>query len=213
MDICCVSDLHGYLPPELPKSDVVILAGDYCASSKINNQFKWLRETFGKWLEAIDVPVFGVAGNHDLIFEETPEKIPALKLPWTYLQDSGAEFNGLKIWGTPWQPTFFNWAFNLSETELAEKWKLIPDDTDILILHGPPHGYGDFSLFGHEHAGSKSLLERIKEIQPKLVVAGHIHNGYGQYMIGETHVVNASIMNDQYIPVNAPILVEINNEL
>ncbi len=209
--LACVSDGHGHLP-DVPKCDALILAGDYCLSSKIEAQFAFLRDQFQPWLKKINVPTFGVAGNHDLIFEEAPERIPQLELSWNYLQDSGIEWNGFKIWGSPWQPRFYDWAFNASEDELAQKWSLIPDDTDILILHGPPRGYGDFSTFGNEHTGSPSLLERILQIKPKLVVAGHIHSGHGVYNIGETVFVNAAQLDDAYQPVYKPVLVEINKD-
>lgn len=211
MKFCCMSDMHGFLPQRIPACDALILAGDYCPYSKIDQQFVWFRDDFAPWLTAINVEKFGVAGNHDLIFEHSPEKIPNLGLKWTYLQDSGTNWNGYNIWGTPWQPRFWDWAFNADEDQLAEKWKLIPDNTDILILHGPPRGYGDFSPFGNEHTGSPALLERIKEIKPKLVVAGHIHAGYGQYKIEDTDTIflNVAVVDDSYNPINSPIIVEI----
>jgi Icc-related predicted phosphoesterase len=134
-------------------------------------------------------------------------------MEWSYLEDSGIEWNGLKIWGSPWQPRFFDWAFNADEPDLERIWDKIPDDTDILVLHGPPHGYGDkasrVNAAGFEHTGSPSLLERIKAIKPKLAVAGHIHSGYGIYEIGETIFVNASLVNEKYIPTNAVITIEL----
>ena len=133
--------------------------------------------------------------------------VPAL--PWTYLQDSGCEFRGLKVWGSPWQPVFGGWAFNARESELAERWSRIPDDTDILLLHGPPHGYGDFSPFDQIHTGSPALTKRIEEVQPKIVVCGHIHSGYGQYRLGETLVVNAALVDEGYFPANEIQVIEL----
>lgn len=35
---------------------------------------------------------------------------------------------------SPWQPEFFDWAFNLPRNETLEaKWKAIPDKVDILV--------------------------------------------------------------------------------
>jgi Icc-related predicted phosphoesterase len=200
-----LSDTHGFLP-KIPDCDLLILAGDYCRN---HEDHWWYRKEFKRWIDenARRCKIIGVAGNHDFIFQDFPDMVP--KMEWVYLQDSGTEWNGLKIWGTPWQPRFYDWAFNADEPFLKKKWDLIPDDTDILILHGPPHGYGDLSPHGNVHTGSPSLLERIKVVKPKLAVAGHIHPGYGRYQIGETIFVNASYVNEQYEPTQLPIVVEI----
>jgi Icc-related predicted phosphoesterase len=191
----------------VPDVDLLLLAGDYCPSRSV--QHWWYRDTFAPWLSKLSgrMKIIAVAGNHDEIFEEFPASVP--RLDWTYLQDSGTTWRGYEIYGTPWQPRFYDWAFNADEPELERIWRQIPSKTDILVLHGPPRGYGDFSPYGKEHTGSPSLLKRIEEIKPKLVVAGHIHSGYGQYMIGETIFVNASHVNEQYVPVNTPIVVDL----
>lgn len=202
MRIYCVSDLHGNLP-EIPECDLLLIAGDIVPTTahKPEASASWLRQEFRRWLEGLPAQdILGIAGNHDWIFQLRPDLVPSL--PWIYLQDSGIEIDGLKIWGTPWQPVFFDWAFNLPESELKLRWKMIPDDIDILITHGPPYGIGDFSTYGNMHAGSPSLLARIGELQPKLSVFGHIHSGYGQYNINETIAVNASLVNEKYEPVN-----------
>lgn len=214
--ICCISDLHGHLPP-VPDCDLLLLGGDLC---RHHDDYPWYAKKLKPWVDELAerCKVVAVAGNHDFVFERLPEAVPAMN--WSYLQDSGVEWNGLKIWGSPWQPRFYDWAFNLDEPELVKKWALIPDDTDILLLHGPPHGYGDKSHYkwktdddtawpGYEHTGSPGLTKRILEVKPKLAVAGHIHRGYGRYEIGSTVFVNASLVNEQYTPVNEPIVVEL----
>lgn len=196
--ICCVSDLHGYLP-EIPDCDLLLLAGDY--SPNVKTQIRWLSEIFAPWLSELRqrMDIIGVAGNHDTIFEQRPDLVP--KLDWIYLQDSGTVWNGLKIWGTPWQAIFFDWGFNITESEMAQKWQLIPTDTDILILHGPPYMHGDYTPYGDTNAGSPSLLQRIQEVQPKLAIAGHFHSGYGRYRIGDTLMMNCTLVNEAYQPV------------
>lgn len=210
MRVCCLSDLHGHLP-DVPPCDLLIVAGDVCPTTdhSPNYQAEWLDIEFRAWLEAVPAKkVCGVAGNHDLIFQYLPGWVPPLL--WFYLEDFSLVWNGLRIYGSPWQPTFgIGWAFNLDEPDLARKWAAIPDDTDILVLHGPPYGYGDWSNYSNVHTGSPSLLKRIEEVKPKLVVAGHIHEGYGRYQIGETIFVNASHVNERYEPVNKPIVVEL----
>lgn len=209
MRICCVSDLHGHLPEFLPECDLVLLAGDYCPRRGLESQREWLSTEFAPWLDEVGrrAPVVGVAGNHDFLFEQRKDLVPRLR--WTYLEDTGTEVEGLSIYGSPWQPRFFDWAFNADEPELRMRWAAIPPGTDILLLHGPPHGLGDFAAFSRIHTGSPSLTERIRAIEPRLVVAGHIHEGYGRYQLGPTIVVNAAQVDENYQPVNTPIVVDL----
>ncbi|WP_165066932.1 metallophosphoesterase family protein [Paludisphaera rhizosphaerae] len=209
MRICCISDLHGYLP-EIPECDLLLLAGDLVplnAHGKAEGRI-WLDGTFRVWLDGLSerLTVVGVAGNHDFVFEDGEPRF-SRPLRWTYLQDSATTFEGSSIWGTPWQPTFYNWAFNLDEPELASRWDLIPEATNILLLHGPPFSYGDPTPSGP--VGSRSLLRRIQAVKPTLAVAGHVHSGYGVYSIGPTTFVNASLLNEDYRPANRPVVLDV----
>lgn len=211
MRILCMSDLHGHLPrvDKLPDANLVLLGGDYCRD---HTDRLWYETVFAQWVGDIarrGMPVCSVAGNHDKLFQDEPT-FPRSRFKWAYLEDDGIDLNGVKIWGSPWQPTYgYGWAFNLDEPQLAAKWELIPVDTQILLLHGPPHGYGDFSPYGKVHTGSPSLLARIEQVKPRLVVNGHIHSGYGIRQIGDTVVVNASLCDERYTPSNDIIVVEI----
>jgi hypothetical protein len=119
----------------------------------------------------------------------------------------------IKIWGSPWQPEFYNWAFNLPRGEaLKEKWDMIPVDTDILITHGPPFGKLDYVDYSKINVGCEELLKRVEEIKPKIHVCGHIHGGYGYVFDGNTHFINASILNDRYEFRNKPIIVDWDSE-
>jgi Icc-related predicted phosphoesterase len=208
MKIVAVSDLHGTLPA-IPPCDLLLIAGDVCPvrDHRLSRQADWLDADFRRWLEASPARhIVGVAGNHDFIFEQCPDLVPG-GLPWVYLQDSGATVEGLRVWGSPWQPRFFDWAFNLDEPDLAAKWQLIPDGTDVLVLHGPPLGYGDAVPQGGgevENTGSPSLLERIRQVQPRLVVFGHIHEGRGEWRLGATTLANVSLMDAGYDAVHPP---------
>jgi Icc-related predicted phosphoesterase len=208
MKIVAVSDLHGMLP-DIPPCDLLLLAGDITPvkNHEVGFQARWLGSEFRRWLECQPArKVVGVAGNHDFIFEKAPELVPP-DLPWTYLQDALLGWEGLRIYGTPWQPWFFDWAFNLDEEDLRPKWERIPLGTDILVLHGPPHGYGDGvpERGGRvRHCGSPSLLEHIELIRPKLVVYGHIHEGRGEWRLGDTVLANVTQVDADYYPVYAP---------
>lgn len=133
-----------------------------------------------------------VAGNHDFLFERRPSEARALIRHATYLEDSETTAAGLRIWGSPWQPWFLDWAFNLkTEAELAAKWALIPDGIDVLLTHSPPYGIGDLCDNG-DRPGCKALLRRVFEVKPRLHVFGHIHENRGWWQCGETLFVNAA---------------------
>jgi Icc-related predicted phosphoesterase len=212
--IVALSDLHGYLPPHLPACDLLLLAGDLCpvTDHSLDFQAQWLATEFRAWLECREArKIIAIAGNHDFIFERMPELVPC-DLPWIYLEDSGIEWEGLRIWGTPWQPCFFDWAFNGDPAKLQQQWSLIPDETDILIVHGPPWGYGD-SVEDRpgqfRNTGCPHLLERIKEITPRLVVFGHIHEGRGEWRLGKTTLANVTILDVDYRVAHKPWVMEL----
>jgi hypothetical protein len=209
MRICAISDLHGYLP-QVPECDLLLIAGDICPvwNHDLGYQANWLDNYFRRWLTRVRARcIVGVAGNHDIIFETRPGLIPN-DLPWTYLQDSGCIFGGLKIWGSPWQPIFRNLAFNASGKLRQERWARIPDDTDILVTHCPPFGIGDLAPReggGSEHCGCSFLLERMHTLSKlKLAVFGHIHDGRGSYAIGGKTLANVTLLNGKYEPVHDP---------
>jgi hypothetical protein len=117
--------------------------------------------------------------------------------------------NSVKIWGSPWQPEFCNWAFNLPRMgdQLNEVWHKIPADIDILVTHGPACGYLDCVVGQYDNLGCELLTERIKEIKPKIHVCGHIHTGYGYVFDGNTHFINAAVLNEQYVYAQKPLTI------
>jgi Icc-related predicted phosphoesterase len=211
MIIHCISDLHGYLPL-LSGGDLLIIAGDLTA---IDTEVGY--EIFSKWLEQQNYrKKIVIAGNHDGLLQRAGiEKSSSMFPGATYLQDTGLQWENIKIWGSPWTPTFCSWYFMKPRGEpIKEKWDLIPDDTDILITHGPPLGIQDqvenFSEYNvGKFAGCEELRNtinhRLKNL--KLHIFGHIHGCYGKVYVNGTHFINASIMDDNYRPVNKPIQV------
>jgi Icc-related predicted phosphoesterase len=207
MKVCAISDLHGLLP-EVPDCDLLLIAGDVCPirNHELSYQRAWLDHDFRAWLDRLRLPVVGVWGNHDLIGELAPDLVP--RLPWTLLQDSAALIDGWKVYGSPWQLRFFDWAFNLDEPDLARHWARIPDDSDILVLHGPPYGYGDLTDRG-ERVGSPSLRKRIFEVKPALAVFGHIHEGRGRWDKDSVTLANVTVVDTHYEMVFEPMVFEI----
>jgi hypothetical protein len=180
---------------------------------------------FCKWFDGIDNyhhKVF-IAGNHDRMFEDYPEKAMEIVNSFKnidYLQDDwikvGDGESMVKIYGSPWQPWFYDWAFNLPKggPGLMSKWEAIPMDTDILITHGPPQDHLDMSgpPYNEPHLGCALLREKVDAQPPKIHVFGHIHGGYGYKFHNGTHFINASILNERYDYVNKPITFDWNPE-
>jgi 3',5'-cyclic AMP phosphodiesterase CpdA len=215
--IAAVSDIHGHLPA-VPPCDLLLLGGDLCPVSDHDPDFqaRWLDTEFRAWLEAVPARhIIGVAGNHDFIFERAPDQVPA-GLRWVYLEDTGAEVEGLRVWGSPWQPPFFDWAFNLDDAERAAKWALIPDGTEVLVLHGPPYGYGDHTLPYRgrpgQRVGCRHLAARLEQLpRLRLAVFGHIHPGQGLSAAAWNPAValaNVSLVNERYEPVHPVMLFQ-----
>lgn len=201
MIIDCISDLHG-CKPALQGGDLLIVAGDLTARDTPFEYFKffnWIANTPYK-------KIIVIAGNHDGL-AQSEDLLSIGKNDFEYLQDSGTEYEGLKIWGSPWTPEFCNWHFMKEKGEpMKAVWDLIPLDTDILITHGPPFGVLDKNT--RNRCGCVQLIDRIPLLNNlKLHVFGHIHEGYGQENIRGTTFVNASIMNGNYKPVNKPIRI------
>jgi hypothetical protein len=208
MKIIATSDLHGFLPV-IPTCDLLIIAGDVCPvwNHRLSFQRKWLDTKFRAWLE--DVParhIVGVWGNHDLIAQQRPPHVP--DLPWTVLTDELHEFDGLRIYGLPWQLRFFDWAFCLYAPELAEKYDAIPE-CDVIVSHGPPYGFGDFVARDSERVGCRAFNTAIERSGARLAVYGHIHGNNGQWPLGSATLANVALVNEAYQPVNAPMAFEL----
>jgi len=210
MKIVCFSDTHGFHQyVTIPHGDLLLFGGDMCRYSTINEV-----KSFNNWLGTLGYPperIVVIAGNHDSPFEDDASNARRFMTNCVYLEDSGYSIDGLNVWGSPWQPFFCNWAFNLgTQEELAEKWALIPERTDILITHGPSYQYGDKTARG-ERVGCKELSKAIERVKPKMHLFGHIHEDYGVFMKDETFCVNASTCNLRYQPIHPPIIFEYLN--
>ena len=141
---------HNKLNGDLPGGDILLHAGDI-SSMGYEHEIK----EFAKWYDNINIyyhKVF-IAGNHDWGFQNNVEKVKGLLTGYKsidYIQDEmiviqDGDKPEVKIWGSPWQPEFYNWAFNLTRNgeELKSKWDMIPEGIDILITHGPSWGTND----------------------------------------------------------------------
>jgi Icc-related predicted phosphoesterase len=224
MVITFISDTHTkhrYCEDDLPGGDLLIHAGDIMNSGHDENDVWEFLEWFNK-REQYKGHVF-IAGNHDRYFENKPNETKNILREYpkvTYLQDKSLLYvnedtnDACSIYGSPHQPTFHNWAFNLPRNgeELQNKWNNIPKDIDILITHGPAWGHLDIVPYGYLSVGCELLRECVDVIKPKIHVFGHVHSGYGYKFHNGTHFFNASVLDERYSYSNKPITIDWNPE-
>lgn len=205
-----LSDTHGlHNQVEVPDGDVLIHAGDFLNRGTIYQELVSFTNWWNKQPHKIKILV---AGNHDILVQERPDILKNLLYGTEYLQDSGTQYLGLRFWGSPYTPNFFpeQWAFNRERgAKIKSHWNLIPEDTDILITHGPPYGILDQIKPNSEHLGCEELWKAVIRIKPKICCFGHIHGGAGETEIAITHFINASQVNDKYKVVHKPIVIDI----
>ena len=215
MKLCIISDTHTYhkrIGIDKYEADVLIHCGDITGNGGIAAITDFL--TWFNGLDQFKHKIF-IAGNHDWLFQrngslarDTVENVGKGSI--IYLEDQEVVIDNVRFYGTPVQPPFMNWAFNVFEPKLTEHWKAIPDGIDVLITHGPPYMIGDYVPNSMQHEGSPSLYKEITDrIKPKVHCFGHIHEGYGIKELYGIKFVNASCLNDEYMVVNDPVIVEI----
>lgn len=219
MKIIGISDSHGsHWDIKVPDGDILVHAGDFSSQGRLPDTLDFLR-----WFNTHPHKhkIF-IAGNHDWLMEQDPNFWRIIKMEFpnlTYLQDEACEVEGLKFYGSPQSPRFFNWAFNRDRgADIKRYWDKIPTDTDVLITHGPPYGICDeayrVGFNTTEHAGCKDLLDAIKRVKPKIWMGGHIHYSYGSGNIihddgTRTVCYNCSILNEDYAVANKPWIINL----
>lgn len=208
--IVVISDTHtqeNKVTSLLPDGDILIHAGDFDIRSELDliSTIKWFKSLNFKY-------IVWIGGNHDFYLEELfrLDTIPNMPKNIYYLSNNFVEIEGIKIWGSPFSPIFYDWAFMGDLATLKEIWDLIPSDTDIIVTHCPAFGIVDQIQPSSISVGCPALRDKLKEIKPKYHICGHIHPAYGVYEDKNTTFINASLLDDFYNMVNKPI--EINYE-
>lgn len=211
-----ISDTHGrHEQLRLPAGDLLVHAGDFTSHSTERDVRDFLC-----WFERQPhtYHVF-ICGNHETWPEANPDRFADMVAEYAphcvHLHDSGLEIEGLRLWGSAMTPAFNGWAFNRERgADIRRYWDAIPENTDLLITHGPPKGFGDWSPYDLIHAGDQDLYEAILRVRPRWHVAGHFHDGYGMRKLvhddgSDTILINASVVDEQYRVTNAPWVVEL----
>ncbi len=222
MKICAISDTHGqHRNLKIEPADILCIAGDISPlriQGRKSEMLNWLKEDFLPWCEELPVnKVFVVFGNHELAVSHMEEEVlnlVNLESKVTFLINSGVEYKGYKIWGSPLSNKFGNWAYMNPESEQVEIFKTMPDNVDILIVHGPPYNACDICLqhpYGNvNHLGNPALTIVIEQKKPKVTLCGHLHTGQRhEKLYGEYDVYNVSVLNEQYEIWREPLYLEI----
>lgn len=222
MRICATSDLHGQLPRVEP-CDLLLIAGDVCPTTDHSLAFRrrWIDRELSAWmLDSEQVPakrIVWIGGNHDFSLElggpgRRFEKTVARA---TYLRDQGVEVGGLHIWGSPWSVELGRWAFGLpdfappGQPSLESAFAQIPENVDVVVVHGPPRGVGDLIVDGRR-VGSQALWRHLLRVEPRLVITGHVHEDFGCRASPWGGLIwNVSLLDEAYRPVRSPVLIDL----
>lgn len=224
MKIVAISDSHNQ-KPKLPDGDLLIHSGDLTmlgSKKEVKAAIQWLGDLAKNKYEH---GVILVPGNHDFYFEPDAPGLPKFKRGYEIernavqarewcekygvdlLMNASMEVEGIKIYGSPVQPWFHDWAFNSHRDVIGQFWANIPLATQLLITHGPPFGIGDLCRQGH--VGCAALMERIKLMADlKLHIFGHIHEGAGIHWFNNKMFVNASLLDAWYNGFNPIHVIE-----
>lgn len=185
--------------------DLITISGDIWERQY---NLEYFVDYMNEFQRSMDCPIVMIQGNHDFwdrgIFNKS-ENIHVI-------HNSGIELLGLKIWGSPYTPPFFNWNHMLEDGPygLDNIFKeMMPDELDILLSHGPPKGYCDMVKRQSKHLGSISLYDGILLHKPRYVFCGHIHTGNRKEKIIHmdsdvswnescTMVYNVSVLDENY---------------
>jgi hypothetical protein len=207
MRILLLSDTHGaHRQVEYPTADVLIHAGDMTRGGTLAEL-----AAFNEFLATLPYARnIVIAGNRDFCCQRQPAESRRILTRALYLEDQEISLEGLRVYGSPWQPPFLDMAFNLPRgVELRKKWECIPAGIDILVTHTPPLGIGDLTLRG-AHVGCEELLPAVRRLHPRIHCFGHIHEAYGDWVADGIRYINASVMDAAMRVVNEPVLVDIS---
>lgn len=211
MRLVAVSDTHLEYPKmKIPDGDVFVHAGDIgCHDASGLRMFdQWLGKLPHKHKLVI-------GGNHDNFLAQQPYYlIQTLFLSARYLENGLKVIDGIKFWGSPITPTFMNWSFMSDRGDNIKRyWDKIPDDTDVLITHGPPMGILDVptSPYGStgEHVGCWDLMQAVKRVKPKVHIFGHIHQQKGTKTVGKTSFYNVAVLDEAYVLTEEATVIDI----
>ena len=215
MKIACISDthtLHRRMKFRVPEADVLVHAGDMTNIGRPDEL-----KLFAGWMaEQPHNYKLAICGNHERMVSGNTSYVEDLFADFgiQLIHNKTVEIAGIKFYGEPRTPEFFDWGWMYKRgSEAAAIWSQMPDDTDVLVCHGPPLGYVDMCPDWADrtalvHVGCKEQMDRLHQVKPKYVICGHIHESYGFTKYSYGYVINASICTNRYKPDNPPIVID-----
>lgn len=237
MKFLATSDIHGYLPNITEEFDLLMICGDICPATDHSIYFQegWIKKIFTQWINSLPYKtawskVILVPGNHDFWLERmsVAQKLEIEMLcshRMKILRHDEYEFeypvsdglDSLIIFGTPYCSIFGHWAFMVNDETLEKKFSQIENDVDILLSHDSPniYGLGDVTEgpFKREGSGNPILARHIERIKPLILHTGHFHSGNKNFEERNgTWMANVSYINEDYIPSNAVLSYNFDEE-
>ena len=229
MRIVAISDTHTkHKLLTIPECDVLIHAGD----STFTGKFFEVRDFMWWFKEQPARHKIVVAGNHEQTFDQTHQDYNSAIRDLlvnahdiVYLEDSYIVIDGVKFYGTPWTPFFYDWGFNGVEganapfhipakPKLEDVYDMIAADTNVLICHGPPYGILDKA--GDDRTGSvtmRNILEGDKLVDLRLYLCGHIHEARGhEVACGNVNICNVSSLARDYKTPMPPVVIDLDED-
>lgn len=201
-----LSDTHSrHAAIEVPAGDLVVHTGDFTLRGEHAECVGFL-DWYGRLPHRFKVLI---AGNHDFLAERDPDAFRALIPPnVTYLEDSLATLEGLRIWGSPITPWFHDWAFNRRRGEpISQHWERIPEGIDVLAVHGPPSAVLDRTIRG-DSVGCEDLTTHIARVRPRIVAFGHIHEAHGIVERDGIVYVNSCVLDVRHRIAKPPVVLD-----
>jgi len=188
MKILAFVDLHGAMSvlkkivimAKRESADCIVCAGDITI---FGNSLQQLLNT----LDSVGLPVIIMHGNHE--DESTMRRLCDKSKNLHFLHKGTYEIGDVMFLGyggggfSTTDDEFDAWAKKTMENVVEGK-KI------VLVTHAPPYGTKLDPILD-QPAGSKSIRQFIKQMQPKLAISGHLHENAGQKdKIDGTKLVN-----------------------
>lgn len=201
--ICVISDTHEtHEKIKIPPCDILIHTGDILMTNRYRSRYTSIQKIkdFIKWTESLPVKdnIIIIGGNHDFILEETKNLFKnSSKI--IYLENEIWNFKGFNFIGCPYSSgvsgnnSFQSLDFKKKSDSFIEKVKKKNLKNIILLTHGPLDDYR-------------------KKLEPLFHLYGHNHNTYRIYFENEIVILNSTIVDIMYEPINHPIVFDIPNK-
>jgi Icc-related predicted phosphoesterase len=214
MRILAMADLHGNVEKlsSLQYVDVDLIA--FCGDLQNLEPIDQARPV-AEALAGLGPPVLIVPGNMDPK-EIVPELWKSVGLRMIHRSsyrhgDCGFIGYGGMVIRDPIRLKNPNRYFHTDDDIYESLTRLYEDISDsrrkIVLTHQPPRGSRDL-IYNGERGGSIGLHRFVEEHQPDLLICGHIHEDWGEAVIGSTKVINVGEMRRGYYAI-----IELNDEI